>query len=247
MNELNSFKNTIIPEEADRILAIASHDIKNPLHAIRLEAQMLIRIAQRNEKSSMSEEVKIQAQRILKTTDRLATLLTELIDRRRRQVKLNEFDDQVKLNLIQIIWDVVDTLRPLAREKKQKIILNTNYDKISFNGSYSKIFQLFVNLIGNSLKFSPAQSEVRIIVLHEGDLWNFTINDEGPGIPQDMIEELFEEFSVGKSAESGHGLGLFTCRNIVNEYGGTIKACNTYKGASFEVLLPVMTAELPCF
>lgn len=232
--------------EADKLLAIASHDIKNPLQAIQLEAQMLIRITKRHERTLMSQEVEIQAQRILKTSNRLANILSDIIDRRRRFYKTRELaHDEVELNIMQIIWDVFDTLRPIGREKNQRLILNSNFDRISFRGSYTKIFQLFTNLLGNSLKFSPPSSKITVCVEQVGGNWTFSIADEGPGIPEESIDKIFDEFVIGNSDKSGDGLGLFTCRNIVSEYGGTIKASNLSQGAKFEILLPIKMTESP--
>ena len=245
MNEDQSYKDIPAFYDADRLLAIASHDIKNPLQAIQLEAQMLLRITKRHERTLLSHEVEIQAHRILKTSHRLASILTDIIDRRRRFYKTSEQSNDSEINMMQIIWDVFDTLRPIGREKNQKLILNSNFDRISYKGSYTNFFQLFTNLIGNSLKFSPLDSKVCISVKQIDGNWSFSITDEGPGISEELIDTMFDEFVVGKAEQCGDGLGLFTCRNIVNQYGGTIKASNSNPGAKFEVLLPIKTSELP--
>jgi signal transduction histidine kinase len=88
----------------------------------------------------------------------------------------------------------------------------------------SLIGQVFLNLIGNSIKFAGIQVQISISVKDLGDMVEVVVADNGPGIPDEMKPVIFERFRRGKTAKSGKGLGLFIVRALVESYGGRIWA-----------------------
>jgi signal transduction histidine kinase len=109
---------------------------------------------------------------------------------------------------------------------------------ITFNGTEvevladSLIGQIFMNLIGNSVKFAGAKAAVDIVITTKDDTVEVTIADNGPGIPDDMKPVIFDRFKRGKTTRSGKGLGLFIVRSLVESYGGRVWAEDVVPGKS---------------
>jgi signal transduction histidine kinase len=129
------------------------------------------------------------------------------------------------------------------------ITLNTKVLTENTNATFDKqrMIQVLINLISNSIKFSPKGSEICVTVM-EGrssggaDVLRCSVGDEGPGLPQDELETVFEKFTQSsdtKSGAGGTGLGLPICREIVKAHGGSICAENRQsKGALFSFVVP---------
>jgi signal transduction histidine kinase len=106
-----------------------------------------------------------------------------------------------------------------------------------------RIIQVVDNLIGNALKFSPSNTMVSVNVAHEGDGVLLTVEDQGPGLPAEDLERIFQPFTRSRArpqgSEKGVGLGLSIVRNIVQAHGGTIRVeSEEGRGAKFLVWLP---------
>ena len=96
----------------------------------------------------------------------------------------------------------------------------------------SLIRQVFINLIGNSIKFSGTKAVIDISVQETGEMVEVVVTDNGPGIPDDMKPVIFDRFRRGKTTKSGKGLGLFIVRSLVESYGGRIWAGDALPGRS---------------
>lgn len=219
----------------EQMLAIVSHDIKNPLSAIQLEAQMLLRAAERAGKSVLAEEVKIQANRILKTTDRMKILISDLLDRNKSENGLSRIVKQ-NVNIKRLIQDVLDALRPLVQEKD--IIIRTSLpDTGLMQADRNKMFQVFCNLVNNAIKFTPAGGSIEISLEDHDYDFLFTVKDSGPGLREGETDKVFEKYWSGGESQ-GTGLGLFICKTIVEAHGGHIFAENEDTGAAFRFTIP---------
>lgn len=222
----------------EQMLAIVSHDIKNPLSAIQLEAQMLLRSANRAGKSLLSEEVKIQGARILKTTDRMKTLISDLLDRN----KSHDCLSHLKKNdtyVIRLLQEVLDSLRPLVHEKDLMIKLAVS-DHVMIHVDRSKMFQVFSNLLNNAIKFTPQGGTIQIALEENEQEFIFSVDDSGPGLKEQDLQHVFEKYwSSSESNVNGTGLGLFICKTIIEAHGGHIQAENLdLNGARFRFYLP---------
>lgn len=221
----------------EQMLAIVSHDIKNPLSAIQLEAQMLIRAADRSGKSVLAEEVKIQANRILKTTDRMKILISDLLDKNKSENGLSQVTRH-NISITRLIQDVLDSLRPLVQEKE--IIIRTAIP----HGTYlsldrNKMFQVFCNLVNNAVKFTPPGGTIQISMEEEEQDFIFSVDDSGPGLKDHEIHRVFEKYWSAGTPDSGTGLGLFICKTIVEAHGGQIFVENLPEtGARFRFTIP---------
>jgi signal transduction histidine kinase len=228
----------------EQMLAIVSHDIKNPLSAIRLEAQMLLRVADRHKKSVLSEEVKIQAGRILKTTDRLRILISDLLDKNKTESGLSALN-KTEVGIHKLYYEVLDACRPHLKEKEISInsSLPEGVKKISIDRN--KMFQVLSNLLSNAIKFTPQGGAIRMSFEENEHHFIFSITDSGPGLKADDLPRVFEKYWTGKSTGcSGTGLGLFICKTIVKAHEGDIMVENSSEGgARFFFTLPKKAAS----
>jgi signal transduction histidine kinase len=222
----------------EQMLAIVSHDIKNPISAIQLEAQMLLRASDKHDISKLSEEVKIQANRILKTTERMKILISDLLDKNKSENGLSHLLKE-NMNISKIIQEVIDSIYPLMQEKK--ISLKTLIPEIlQIDIDRNKMFQVFSNLLHNAIKFTPIGGSIEISIEETSTDLFFTVEDSGPGLSELECQKVFDKYWTGsKSNTSGTGLGLFICKTIIESHGGHIQVNNILgQGARFRFNLP---------
>lgn len=220
----------------EQMLAIVSHDIKNPLSALQLEAQMLLKAAEKS-KSLLAEEVKIQSNRILKTTERMKSLICDLLDKNKSENSLAQLSKS-KVDGIRLLQDVLDSMRALIQEKEIILRLSLPQDALMVIDRH-KMSQVFSNLITNALKFTPEGGVIEVGVEESEHEYTFFVDDSGPGLKDKDHSKLFEKYWTGKTSHSsGTGLGLFICKTIIEAHGGQIFAENLEEGARFSFTIP---------
>jgi signal transduction histidine kinase len=107
----------------------------------------------------------------------------------------------------------------------------------------SRCQQIFGNLVANAIKYTPAGGAIAVTARVEGDSWNLTVDDDGPGVPADSLDRIFEPFFRLPRDEQakieGHGLGLSICRELAAQLHGRIVARSVVgRGTSMSVVLP---------
>jgi CheY-like chemotaxis protein len=221
------------------MLAVVSHDIKNPLSAIHLEAQMLMRTVDRYGKSVMGEEVKVQAGRILKTAERMKSLIVDLLEKNKSQDGLKSLQRTI-VDPVKLFYESLDNVRPLIQEKNIEVKFSAKENIPQLELDRNKMYQVFSNLLSNAIKVTPPKGEIFFDLLWDDEDFSFSLTDTGPGLPAGEEEKVFDKYWTGKrSRGSGTGLGLFICRSIIEAHGGRISCGNTPgKGASFTFTVP---------
>lgn len=228
-------------EAKEEMLAIVYHDIKNPLAAIQLDAQLLELLSYKEPNEEMMGDLRIQAKRILKTVDRLKMLVSDLLEHN-KPIQDAEFEHSFIIrksfhNPLHVLNEVLDSYKPLIQEKNlsiKKIIIQR---KMIVSFDKDRIFQVLSNLLSNALKFSPVGGEI-VIELEETENGDniFSITDSGPGILESNLPHIFDKYWTGGS---GNGLGLYICKSIVESHEGKIQAENLPgKGARFWFSIP---------
>jgi signal transduction histidine kinase len=110
-----------------------------------------------------------------------------------------------------------------------------------------RLSQVFRNLLGNSLKFTPPGGHICLSLDLHDDTLIVSIRDTGPGIPDEDCERVFDKFvqsSITKTGAGGTGLGLSICREILRLHGGSVRAVPTHgRGALLQVCLPLDTPK----
>ena len=146
-------------------------------------------------------------------------------------------------NLEEAVNVIVDELKLLAKEKQLKIVVNTSPDEATGFFDWEKMLQVIRNLLSNAIKFTPEHKKIIISVcITKESFLKFTISDQGIGIPENELEEVFDSFvqsSKTRTKAGGTGLGLSISKEIIKEHGGSISASiNEDYGADFTFVIP---------
>ncbi len=241
-----------------QFLSMASHELKTPLTAISGFLQLALRRARRRLQRGRPDEAEWQQEQqaqveqlemVNNQTFRLARLVDELLDVSR-----------IESGKMELRFAEVD-VHALAAEVAQRMQLTTaahtitvhpaGADSATVAGDRDYLEQVFNNLIGNAIKYSPEGGAIDVAIRREGDHVVASVSDQGMGIPPAELDQIFSLFyrSQGPSAQkaSGLGLGLYISREIVHRHGGRIWAESTPgAGSTFFVSLPVdPTAPAP--
>jgi signal transduction histidine kinase len=231
----------------DEFLASISHDLKNPLGAIKGQAQLLQRKVKR-ENSATAERLT----KGLTTIDNLATKITEQINELLDVAGL-QAGQQLELN--RQPTDLLALIRRVADECQQmnahvKIQIDVMAPEIVGNWDQVRLARVLSNLIDNAIGYSPHDELVMLVLKQEerdGAAWAvLDVQDQGISIPESDLDRIFKRFyrasnAAGKSR--GTGLGLASSRQIVQQHGGTITVrSEPGKGSTFTIHLPITTA-----
>lgn len=241
-----------LSDRMDAIEAFAadvSHEIKNPLTSIRsaLETLPLVKTAAQREKLTnlLQQDVR-----------RLDRLITDISNASRLDAELNR-DRPRPIDLTVLLTEIVGVYESGLKPGEAHVTLTaTAGDHVQIMGRDGPLGQVFRNLIDNARSFSPPGGTVHLTLVRD-DIdpdrpIRVRIDDDGPGIPPDNLETVFERFYTarprGTAFGANSGLGLSIVRQIVEAHGGRVTASNRpddaggVAGARFEVALPAATA-----
>lgn len=223
----------------DEFLSIASHELKTPITALKLQLQL----AQRNVKANADPSAIIhQLAKILDTStrqvDRLTCLVEDLLDVAR--VRAGKFQlSPTEVRVVDLVRDVIDRFANQLAFTNSRVELSVDTGIVG-NWDCSRIEQVLVNLVSNSIKYASG-SPIHISAHQNADWVTLQVRDQGPGISKEIQPLIFERFERGISSQniSGLGLGLFITRQIVEAHQGTISVESEIdQGANFVVRLP---------
>jgi signal transduction histidine kinase len=145
-----------------------------------------------------------------------------------------------------IVIETAEEHAVLAREKGVTLRLPDPGNDFVVPGDRLRLSQVIRNLLSNAVKFTPKGGEIEVSLEECADAVTVSIHDNGPGIPNDECEAVFDKFVQSKQTKSGAGgtgLGLAICREIVLLHGGEIRAVPTGgQGALLQITLPCCTA-----
>lgn len=227
LRELSDIKN--------KFLGIAAHDLRNPLGAIRTMSEMITLL-------DLSEEKKKDFNETIKAVcDQMLALLNDLLDI--SAIESGEFTLKVVPDDIgEVVRNRTDLTALIAKPKGIHIVTEIGEVPV-LEFDRERIFQVLDNLLGNAVKFSPADSTVRATTETAADGIRIAISDEGPGIPPEEQARLFgtfEKLSVQPTGgEKSTGLGLAIVKKIVDAHGGKIIVESEIGvGSTFTVVLP---------
>jgi two-component system sensor histidine kinase ChvG len=212
----------------ERFAADVAHEIRNPLTSIRsaIETLDLVR----------DDKARERLMGILKQdVGRLDRLVTDISNASRLDAELSR-DAPRTIDLGRLLADIVQVYDASIRPGEATVALSVPAgETVAVSGREGPLGQVFRNLIDNARSFSPAGGAVRVTLTHDRGQARVLVEDDGPGIPQDNLETVFERFytSRPKGAAFGgnSGLGLSIARQIVQAHGGEIHAENRRKSS----------------
>ena len=210
-----------------------SHEFKTPLNAIEGYATLL------QDENLTKEEMREYLDKIIFSSHKVNELMANVL-------LLSKLDNQIITSNITVfsadeqIRQVIVFLEPKWAQKN--IALDVELEEINFNGNESITNHLWINLIGNAIKYTPENSEIQIRLTKENGSAVFTVKDQGAGIKESEMKYIFNKFYQGDGShkEEGNGLGLALVKRIVDIYGGSVSCSNAEEGgALFKVIIPI--------
>ena len=230
LEEANEMKN--------RLMRMASHDLKNPLHNINLAHTML------------QDMLSPEAVEILNIASESAEMMQQLIEEFLETLALQ--DQAMNLNiepieLYSLTQRIIDRYVLMAEKKDIRIYLDPfAYDVYA---DENRLMQVLNNLISNAIKYSPIGGNVWVTCECDGDTLRLTIIDQGSGIHEDERHKLFQPFgklsSKPTDGESSTGLGLWIVKHLIDLQGGEVGVdCPHTGGSQFWFTLPLVSREM---
>jgi signal transduction histidine kinase/DNA-binding response OmpR family regulator len=219
----------------EEMIAVVSHDLRNPLSIVGLTLQRLRAMPEVVERAGIASLDR--AQKALARTTRLLDDLLEIARIDAGAVVL----ERVPLAVADFVTEIVDLHRPLAEEKQIALSLALEPNLPPLSMDRERLAQVLANLIGNALKFTPPGKRVVVGAGRIDGFVRFFVEDEGPGIAPDHLHRIFERFYRTPNTNApGTGLGLAIARGIVAAHGGTIGATSEPgHGARFSFTIPI--------
>jgi signal transduction histidine kinase len=259
--ELETANRSLVDAEKskDEFISMVSHELKTPIVPIKLYTEMLLRsnfMGILNEKQHRAVDI------IHKSINRLEVLVNDVLDVYKLELgklRLSKID----VNVVDLVREIISNLIPLTYDKNVTLEMDIKMVSGVLNCDPTRIEQVLANLIKNSIDFvsdyngkiivrveEPSTPSPQVISKQQQSIdgypssyFLFTIEDNGPGIPKEKIDSLFQKFyqidtSVTRK-HGGTGLGLVICKGIVEAHGGKIWIDRDYaNGACIRFTLP---------
>jgi signal transduction histidine kinase len=221
----------------DEILAMVSHDLRNPLGTISMSATLLLR--QLSEATDSS--ARLQAARIQRSVDQMIHLVDDLLDVARLETGTVDIE-LAPHDAVAVAREVVDPFLLAARSRSLELRLELPTGALPIACDRRRLLQVLSNLLGNALKFTPSGGVVVLRVAREQDEVVFSVTDTGPGIAAEQLPLVFERFwRADRHSQGGSGLGLFIASSLVAAHGGRIWADSTVGiGSVFSFALAIL-------
>mgnify|MGYP005847411069 CR=1 FL=1 len=241
-SQLEAERTALVAErqEVDRLrsdlLSTVSHELRTPLTLIRTSVGLLL---DSNPDAKMRQRL---LRNIKQSSDRMHLLVTDILDLVRLRSK--EAELQVRcLDVGELVTEAATLMRPLLDQKGQRLELEVPQPAPKLLGDRRRLEQVLLNLLSNANKFAPNGAGVRIRVRTEEQQVVIAVADDGPGIPPEAQESLFDRFYTAQTSSPSHnigaGLGLPIAKGIVEAHGGHIWVESTVgAGSTFYVALP---------
>jgi PAS domain S-box-containing protein len=221
----------------EEVLAIVSHDLRNPLGVIGMSAQLLgDRLAALEQSAPLCKLVDT----IGRSVTRMVHLITDLLDTASIQGgRLSIERSQQAAE--SIVREVLDTHEPMAIDKGLALERRCRPGDLAISCDRERVLQVFANLLGNAIKFCQPGQRIAIDCERAGTALRFAVSDTGPGIANEDLARIFEPYwSARQHAAKGTGLGLYISRGIVEAHGGRMWAeSHVGAGSTFYFTLPV--------
>ncbi|MBI2020237.1 hypothetical protein HYS94_02345 [Candidatus Daviesbacteria bacterium] len=231
----------------DEFVSITSHELRTPMTVIRSYAWMALNKAD----IDLSDKMKKSLVRILISAERLINLVNDLLNVSRIEAQRIEISPR-PLDLISLVKDIIDEIY-YSKSTEKNIQFNILEQKLpEVFADPDKLRQVLLNLVGNSVKFTPPGGKIIFSFFTDGKVVETSVKDTGVGISQEDLGRLFTKFGrldtsyVSISTSGGTGLGLYISKKLIELMHGKIWASSegVGKGTTFTFSLPVASSEI---
>jgi signal transduction histidine kinase len=198
---------------------MVSHDMRSPLSSISLASDLLL-----DDADKIPEENVDQIRRIGHNSRHLIRLINDLLDI--EKVELGEIQLAYDhFSVLHVCKEAIEIVFPQAAKRSIKVIAPEN--DFEMYADQDRICRVIINMLSNAIKFSPKNAQVEVLTQQGKDYVEISVKDQGRGIPQNMLDTVFERFKQVEASDGskkgGSGLGLAICKGFVEAHGGIIK------------------------
>ena len=227
-------------EASEKFAADVAHELKNPLTAARSTAESLAYAKTEEERDNLVQQIQSELKR-------LNRLITDVSNASRLDAELAR-KEMRSIDLTTMLRNVVTIFGDILGDESRKVAFleprEPHEGVFTVDGDEGRLGQVLTNLIDNAISFSPEGGTVTVSVRSGNRAVEILVEDEGPGIPEDRLEIIFDRFYSDRPATDAirgkfSGLGLSISREIVRAHGGEIIAQNRYAGGAGEESDPV--------
>ncbi len=220
----------------DEFIAIASHDLRNPITSIGGFSHLIKQAGPLND-----DQAEFVA-RIRGAAENMGELVEDMLDL--AKMDLGAESTFEALDMTPILWEVADEFQHQAKANNQLLILEKTATSSKVRGDALKIHQVLRNLIGNAVKYTPQGGVITLGVENTSDAVITTVKDTGYGIPPADLPHVFDRFyrvrNNGHNDVKGNGLGLAIVKTIAEAHGGSVNVeSEVGKGSCFTLTLPL--------
>jgi signal transduction histidine kinase/ActR/RegA family two-component response regulator len=235
-----------LDELKSEFLAMVSHELRTPLTAIIGYSRLLMRQVY----GPLSSKQLEHQEAIFRSAQRLTDLINDLLDV--SQLEAGRVEIQPRpTDVQQVVEQVAAVIRVAAHSKQIRITSELPADLPPVVADPTRLHQIFVNLLGNAVKFTPSGGTVRVYGgVHKDQVWS-AVEDTGVGIEREELARIWDPFyqveSPMRRRHGGSGLGLAIVRRLVELHGGLVRAESEgrNRGSRFVFTLPIATSPAP--
>lgn len=222
----------------DDLVAVVSHDLRNPLNVIQMQAVLLRNVAA-SDADDPSARLRAALDRIQRSAGHMDALIHDLLDLARIEAGRFAVQRQSE-SLDEMLAEALIILRPLAEAKA--VQLQDEIDSgLKVLADRERIFQVLSNVVGNAIKFTPSGGRIVLRACAEPGHARLEVTDTGPGLTPDQAAQVFNRYwQAARTAREGTGLGLYIAKGIIEAHGGRIWVERAPQGgATFVFTLPL--------
>ena len=229
----------------DEFMSIASHELRTPMTAIK----SYVWLALHGKSQEKDKKVRAYLDKVFESSERMISMINDMLNVNRIET------GRMKLDIIPVsVWKVAeqvkDELSARAAESGLEIVIKKDNIVPLLMSDKDKLIEIFTNLIGNALKFTPKGGKITVTARKMGTMVEVQVSDTGVGIAKENIDKLFKKYGklnesyATVSSSTGTGLGLYITRQYLEKMGGKIGIDSTLgEGTTFTFSLPVAAGK----
>jgi len=225
-----------VEQQRREFVATVSHDLRTPIAALRANLENII--------DGVSEADEVSLGQMLRQTERLGRMVSQLLDLSRLENGADPFQ-RTSVTIAALFGDIERELQLTAPD--QKLTMTVEPEDLAVPGDSDRLHQLLVNLVDNARKVSPPDAPVQPLARYHDDDVRIEVEDRGPGIPIEQRALVFDRFHRVDPARggTGSGLGLAIARWIVDLHDGDIRIAEPSDGTGCRVVIDLPTHQEP--
>jgi PAS domain S-box-containing protein len=224
----------------DEFLAMLAHELRNPLAPISNAFHVL-----RSQGGPLPQAARSMIDIVGRQVGHLTRIVDDLLDVAR--ITQNRIVIKPAPTLVSdVVAAALETVQQLVDTRRHTVEVNLPSAPLEINADRTRLVQVLANLLNNAAKYTPEGGRIGLCVTHEEGNAVIRVQDNGVGIPSELLPHIFDLFAQGEAsldrAQGGLGLGLTLVRRLVELHGGTVEASSegAGRGSAFTIRLPVI-------